>query len=205
MFDIDPVAFRRHDLGDLGAVVGQDCRHLIGADVAGLGHVDDEVGHSESDDRQHHHGHDEGGQPTAHPLPVDPVEEVGTVATGSVAAPATAAAGRGQISGWLRRRAIECGLDHLDRVPQTRIEVVTHRRDDRGRPAIGWDGRTRGTRWPGLVGRRREPGWRSGRTRRRRRTQRRIRARCPTSLAIRLRMARWWGALGRRPARGVSG
>ena len=51
--DVDPVAFGRNDFRQLGAVAGQDRRHLVGADVAGLGDVDDEVGHREGDDRQH--------------------------------------------------------------------------------------------------------------------------------------------------------
>ena len=53
------------------AVAGQNRRHLVGADVAGLGHVDDEVGHAERDDRQHDEHHRADVQRAAHPLPVD--------------------------------------------------------------------------------------------------------------------------------------
>ena len=44
--DVDPITFRRNDLRQLRAVAGENRRHLVGADVAGLGHVDDEVGHA---------------------------------------------------------------------------------------------------------------------------------------------------------------
>ena len=52
--DVDPIAFGRNDFRDLRAVAGQDRRDLVGADVARLGNVDDEVGHREGDDRQQH-------------------------------------------------------------------------------------------------------------------------------------------------------
>ena len=50
--DVDPVALRRNDFREFAAVAGQDRRHLVRADIARLGHLDDHVGHTERDDRQ---------------------------------------------------------------------------------------------------------------------------------------------------------
>ena len=123
--DVDAIAFRRNDFRQLTAVAGQDRRHLVGADVARLGHVDDEVGHRERDDRQHdQHGH-RGVQPAAHPLPVD--LRGGSRASAPVAAlrggPPPPGGRRGGGRRWLlrrRRRAVQCCLDDVDRVTQMR-------------------------------------------------------------------------------------
>ncbi len=69
--DVDPIAFGRNDFSDFRAVAGQDCRDLVGTDVTRPGHVDDQVGHREGDDRQQ----DDRGRGQIHrasnPCPVD--------------------------------------------------------------------------------------------------------------------------------------
>ena len=69
--DVDAIALGRNDFGEFTAVAGQDRRDLVGADVARLGHVDDQVGHSERHDRQHDQGGHRHVQPATDPLPVD--------------------------------------------------------------------------------------------------------------------------------------
>ena len=148
------------------AVAGQDRRHLVGADVAGLGHVDDEVGHRERDDRQHQTISTTAMySAAAHPLPVDLLRR--SSAASAVAGPPGRPPPRRAVAvGRLRRRrAVECRLDGVDRVAQRRSVSSRHRRHDRGRPVVGrhapagpavraGTGRIAGAGAGGLVGRR---------------------------------------------------
>ena len=142
--DVDAIAFWRNDFRQFTAVAGQDCRYLVGPDVAGLGHVDDEVGHRECDDRQYdQHGH-RGVQHAARPLPVDLVAEAGLRCGWRPSTRWSAAARWAPRRGrrWLlrrRRRAVQRRLDDVDRVPQMRRRCAAHRRQLRGQPVVGWD------------------------------------------------------------------
>ncbi len=139
--DVDPIAFRRNDLGDLRAVAGQDGRNLVGAKVTRLGNVDDEVRHRERDDRQQHQHRGAEVGPSSHPQPVD------LLGPGPVAprwdGPPAGAAGSSRAAGTRGRRrrpagrttaeagalvpagrrppAVQCGLDFIEGVaPQRR-------------------------------------------------------------------------------------
>ena len=64
--DVDPVTFGRNDFRDLGTIAGEDRRHLVGADIAGLGDVDNQIRHTESEQRQRDKNSGGGRQPAAH-------------------------------------------------------------------------------------------------------------------------------------------
>ena len=154
--DIDAIAFWRNDFGEFTAVAGQDRRDLVGADVTRLGHVDDQVGHSERHDRQHDQGGHRHVQPATDPLPVDLLHR-GQAAGRPARRPAATWrwTPRRPRRGRVRRRGpVQCRLDGLDRVAQRR-GVLPDRLDDGGQSVIG---RRRGPtgRWPdGLAGRER--------------------------------------------------
>ena len=138
--DVDAVAFGRNDFRELAAVAGQNRRHLVGPDVARLGHVDDEVGHREGDDRQHdQHGH-RGVQPAAHPLPVDLLAGTGPRRLGGTAGWSTTARWtprRGRRRLLRRRSAVQRRLDDVDRIAKVRRRGGPHRRHDCGQPVVG--------------------------------------------------------------------
>ena len=139
--DIDAVAFRRNDFRHLAAVAGQDRRHLVGPDVAGLGHVDDHVRHREGDDRQHDHRGDRYDESAPDPLPVDlracaglPARRAGRWSTTA----GRATRGRGRRRRLFRRRcAVECRLHSVDGIAPLRWRAVAHRREDRRAPVVG--------------------------------------------------------------------
>ena len=147
--DINPITFRWNDFADLRAVDGQDCRDLIGTDVARLGNVDDEVSHRESDDRQQkHHRCGEIGR-SSHPPPIHPVGPAHPSRwSGSGSRPLVPRGGRPRAvqrcldlldrvpwRGWLG--AVQRRLDLLDRVGTTRRSVIDDGREDGGQPVVG--------------------------------------------------------------------
>ena len=157
--DVDAVAFGRDDFRQFAAVAGQDRRHLIGADVAGLGHVDDQVGHRERHHRQHQEQRRHREERATHPHPVDLLAEPrpgsGRPPGGRRRRVAHRRPAAGAVAVVGRRRAVQCGLDDVDRVAQMGVDVVADRRQDRGQPVVGRNGRPGSTRG---IGGRRPPG-----------------------------------------------
>ena len=64
--DVDPIALGWNDFRDLGTVAGQDRRNLTGSDVTGLGNINEQIGHSEGEQRKNDEYRGGGGQPAAH-------------------------------------------------------------------------------------------------------------------------------------------
>ena len=118
---------------------GQDRRHLGGADVTRLGHVDDQVGHREGHDRQHQHDDGEQVQAAPDPLPVDLGACGSRLRRSARRSTGGGATARRRSEGWLLwwRLAVEDRLDDVDLVAHPGITRGRHDGQHHGPAVVG--------------------------------------------------------------------